>query len=161
MKHLVKVLISFCLFGYGTTIQAQNSIPAAGGNATGSGGSVSYTIGQVVYTTVSGSNGSMNQGVQLPFEISVITAISGTSGITLSLSVYPNPANGFVTLRVEGYDAKNLSYMLFDINGVLFQNSPVLGDETRIQLGNIIPGTYILKVVENKKELKTFKIIKN
>lgn len=161
MKHLIKVLISFCLFAFVTTIQAQNSFPAAGGNATGAGGSLSYTIGQVVYTTTTGSNGSLTQGVQLPFEISVVTAIAETSGITLTMSVYPNPANGFITLKIESYDTKNLSYMLSDMNGMLLQNNPVPGNETRIQLGSILPGTYILKVIENKKEIKTFKIIKN
>jgi hypothetical protein len=31
-------------------------------NATGSGGSSSYTVGQVFYTNAVGSNGSINQG---------------------------------------------------------------------------------------------------
>jgi len=46
------------------------------------------------------------------------------------------------------------------MNGMLFQNNPVQGSETSIQLENVIPGTYILKIVKNKKEIKTFKIIK-
>jgi hypothetical protein len=42
--------------------------PQAGGEATGSGGSVSYSVGQVVYTTNTGINGSVAQGVQQPYE---------------------------------------------------------------------------------------------
>jgi hypothetical protein len=160
MKHLTKVLIAFCLFGYGTIIQAQNSISAAGGNATGTGGTVSYTIGQVVYTTISGTNYDVIQGVQLPFEISVLTSTEEASGITLEFSVYPNPANGFVMLKVKNYDSDNLSYKLFDMNGTLFQRDKVKGNETLIQLGNIMPGTYFLKIDDKNKEIKTFKIIK-
>jgi hypothetical protein len=37
-------------------------------NATGSGGSSSYTVGQVFYTNAVGSNGSINQAQQ-PVEI--------------------------------------------------------------------------------------------
>ncbi len=160
MKHLTKVLIAFCLFGYGTTIQAQNSIPASGGNATGTGGTVSYTIGQVVYTTISGTTGVMTQGVQQPFEISVLTGITEASGITLEISFYPNPANDYVILSVKKYDSDNLGYKLYSLNGTLLQSKKVESNETRIQMGNILPGTYILKIGDNNKEIKTFKIIK-
>ena len=68
MKNLRKVLIAFCLFGYGTAIQAQEAVAAAGGEATGSGGTVSYTIGQINYTTNTGAGGTITQGVQQPYE---------------------------------------------------------------------------------------------
>jgi hypothetical protein len=160
MKHLTKTLIAFCLFGYGATIQAQNSIPASGGNATGTGSSsVSYTIGQVFYT-ISGTTETMTPGVQQPYEISVITGTKEASDIILEVSVYPNPASGFVILKVDGYNTDNLSYKLYDMNGMLFQSKKVEGNETQIQLGNIISGTYLLKIADNNKEIKTFKIIK-
>lgn len=160
MKHLTKVLIAFGLFGYGSIIQAQNSIPASGGNATGTGGSASYTVGQVVSATISGTSGTVTQGVQQPFEISVLTAVAEASGITLEVSVFPNPATDFVTLKIENYESDNLSYSLLGINGTLLQSDKVNGDETMIQLGNIIPGTYLLKIADKNKDIKTFKIIK-
>ena len=160
MKHFCKVLITFCLFGYGTTLQAQNSIPATGGNATGTGGTVSYTIGQVAYTPISGTTGNIIQGVQVPYEISVLTGIEKASGIILEMSVYPNPADSYVTLKVEKYDTDNLKYILYDMNGMRFHEEKVEGNETQIQLGYILPGTYLLKIVDNKKEIKIFKIIK-
>lgn len=160
MKHLTKVLIAFCVFGFGTIIQAQISIPATGGNATGTGGTVSYTIGQVVYTYISGTNGNLNQGVQVPYEISVVTTIDKESDANLNISVYPNPANGFLILKVANYDMEDLSYKLYDMNGMLLKNSKVEGTETQIQLGNIFTGTYLLKIANNKLEVKTFKIIK-
>ena len=160
MKHFCKVLIAFCLFGFGITIQAQNSIPAAGGNATGAGGKESYTIGQIVYTTIQVPTGTITQGIQQPYEISVVTVIKEAADITLEISVYPNPASGFVNLKVEKYDSDNLRYKLIDMKGTLIHESKVDGNETQIQLGNILPGTYFLKVIDNKKEIKTFKIIK-
>lgn len=47
-------------------LQAQNIVLASGGNAMGTGGSVSYSIGQLDYISVSGSYGSVSQGVQQP-----------------------------------------------------------------------------------------------
>jgi hypothetical protein len=70
-------------------VHAQSTIPATGGNAAGNGGSVSYTVGQIVYTTVSGTNGSVAQGVQQPYEISVVTGIENKE-INLSCSIYSN-----------------------------------------------------------------------
>jgi hypothetical protein len=159
MKHLIRVLIAFCLFGFGISLQAQNSIPAAGGIALGAGNStVSYTVGQVFYTTISGA-GTISQGVQQT-SISILSGTEESKGITLELSVYPNPAAGFVMLKIESYEVENLSYKLFDLNGNLLQDRKVEGNMTLIQLGNMLPGTFILKINENNKEVRTFKIIK-
>jgi len=97
MKHTKNFLCFLLLSGFGTTIlQAQVTIPASGGNATGSGGTVSYTVGQIQYNTYSGTNGTVSQGVQQPYEISVVTAIKNTGEITLECIVYPNPTRGLL-----------------------------------------------------------------
>lgn len=57
-----------------TGIQAQEAIPATGNSATGSGGTMSYTVGQVAYTTQIGISGIVTQGVQQPFEIGISVA---------------------------------------------------------------------------------------
>lgn len=41
------------------------------------------------------------------------------------------------------------------------ESKKVNGIETNIDLSELIPATYFLKVIENNKEIKTFKIIKN
>lgn len=160
MKKFNIVLIAFCVFRFGTAIQAQNTIPAAGGNASGSEGSVNYTIGQVVYTTNTGTNGSAAQGVQQPYEISVVTGIEQAKDINLICSVYPNPTTDFLTLKIMNYDKENLSYWLYDFNGNLLQNKKVEANECNVSVQNLFSGTYILKVTDNNKVIKTFKIIK-
>jgi hypothetical protein len=62
------VLLAAGLFWAGLA-QAQESANVSGGDATGSGGTVAYSVGQVVYTTNTGSTGSVAQGVQHAFEI--------------------------------------------------------------------------------------------
>jgi len=159
MKKFDVALVAFCLFGFGTTVQAQNSVPASGGNATGSG-TVSYSVGQVVYTTNTGTNGTAAQGVQQPYEISVVTVIKGYNDIFLECLVYPNPTTDFVILKTRSYEDENLSYQLCDINGKLIYDKKADGVETYIPMGNLISATYFLKVIYNRKEVKTFKIIK-
>ena len=132
-----------------------------GGNASGSGGAVSYTIGQVVYTTNSSTAGTVTQGVQQPFEISVVTGIKEAFDISLEFVVYPNPATDFVKLIIENYDVENLRYRLFDIYGTLLQDKKIEGNETNIIMSNQVPSTYFLRVTDRNKVIKTFKIIKN
>lgn len=155
----------FCaafLFVFGVTaVNAQQTIPASGGNASGSGGSVSYTIGQVVYTTNAGSNGSVAQGIQQPYEISVVTGLEEAYGVDLLFSAYPNPANNYIILKIENYNTEMLTYQLYDENGKLFENKKVEGSETQIGLSDLAIAAYFLKIRENNKDIKIFKIIKN
>jgi hypothetical protein len=161
MKHLLKTLIAFFLFAFGTTMYAQNIIPASGGNATGTGGSVSYSVGQVVFTRNTGTNGSAAQGVQQPFEISVVTGIEEAKEISLEFSVFPNPVTDVLRLKIENFETDNLRYQLFDINGSLLQNNKIEGNETNIFMKSLLPATYFLKVTSNNKVVKTYKIVKN
>ena len=161
MKKLRTMLIGFCVFGYGIATQAQEAVPAAGGNASGSGGTASYTVGQVAYTINSSASGTITQGVQQPYEILVATGIAEAKGISLECIVYPNPTNALVKLKIENYNLGNLSYELYDINGKLLQDNKTEGTETIISMANLAPATYFLKVTDNTKEVKVFKIIKN
>jgi hypothetical protein len=139
---------------------AQETIPITGGNATGSGGSVSYTIGQTFYMTNTGSNGSVAEGVQQPFEISVVIGIEEASGITLLCSAYPNPTSDFLTLKVENFNFSDLSFQLFDTNGKLMETKKIESNESTISMTNLVTATYFLKIIQSKQEIKMFKIIK-
>lgn len=162
MQHKKIKLSAVLLLVLGLTgLQAQEAIPAAGDNALGSGGSVSYSVGQVVYTTHTGTSGSAAQGVQQPFEISVVTGIEEAKDINLVCSAFPNPATDNVKLKAENYETENLTYQLYDIRGNLLENKKIEGNETSIVISNLVLGIYFLKVSNNNKEVKTFKIIKN
>ena len=161
MRHKKLKLSAVLLLGLGLTgLQAQTAVTATGGDASGSGGTVAYSVGQVVYTTNTGTNGSVAQGVQQPFEISVVTGIEEAKGINLMVSAYPNPTTDFLTLKVENYDNTNLSYQLLDMNGKLLESKKLECNQTSIVMSNLVPATYFLKVIQGEKEVKTFKIIK-
>jgi len=162
MRHKKLKLSAILLLGLGLTgLQAQTSVNATGGNASGSGGSASYSVGQVVYTTNTGTNGSVAQGVQQPFEISVVTSIEEATGINLSVTAYPNPTTDYLTLEVKDFEISNLSFQLYDMSGKLLQSEKITGNQTSIVMSNLVPATYFVKVVQESKEVKTFKIIKN
>lgn len=146
--------------GLSMTIEAQNTITTSGGNATGSGGTVSYTVGQIANNTLSGTNGNIIQGVQQPYEISVATALEESKDINLICSVYPNPTNNFLTLKAGDYENSKFSYWLYGVSGNLIETKKILTNEIQISLENQVAGSYFLKITSGNKEIKTFKIIK-
>jgi Secretion system C-terminal sorting domain len=148
--------IFFSLF----STSAQQANVASGGNTTGTGGSLSYSIGQVAYTNQVGTNGSVNQGVQQPFEIFTL-GNDDFPEITLLMTVYPNPTTSFINLNIQNYSTENMYYQLFDITGKQIQSQKITTTETQIQMENVASAVYLLNVIEENRLLKTFKIIKN
>src|SRR5690554_726866 len=162
MRHKRLKLSAVLLLGLGLTgLQAQTSVNATDGDVSGSGGSVSYSVGQVVYTTHTGTSGSVAEGVQQPYEISVVTGLEEAQSINLSVTAYPNPTTDYLTLRIDEFEISNLSFQLYDMSGKLLQNEKITGNQTSIVMSNLLPATYFVKVIQGNKEVKTFKIIKN
>lgn len=162
MKYKRLKLSAVFFLGFGLTgLHAQEATLATGGNASGSGGSASYSVGQVVYTTNAGTNGFIVQGVQQPFEISVVTGLEEAKYILLQCLAFPNPTTDFLNLTVENYANHNLLYQLFDVSGNLLEAKKLDGNQTNIVVSKLVAATYFLKVSDNNKEVKTFKIIKN
>ena len=162
MRHKRLKLSAVLLLGLGLTgLQAQTSVNATDGDVSGSGGSVSYSVGQVAYKTHTGTSGSVAEGVQQPYEISVVTGLEEAQSINLSVTAYPNPTTDYLTLRIDEFEISNLSFQLYDMNGKLLQNEKITGNQTSIVMSNLVPATYFVKVIQGNKEFKTFKIIKN
>jgi len=162
MKKAILVLLTLTISL--SSIHAQEVIPASGGNVSGSSGTVSYTVGQIVYSTNSGINGSMAEGVQQPFEISEIIGIKETKINNPEISVFPNPTNDFLTLKIDVSTPLNirfLYYQIYDINGKLLESKKLADYETTISTANLVSGIYFLKITDENKEIKTFKIVKN
>ena len=154
----VALMVFLCLAVKG--VNAQQATVASGGNSSGTGGSVSYSVGQIVYDSFFGSNDTVSQGVQQPYEISVVNEIISFKDILLQCSAFPNPAKDILNLTVGDYKFDNLTYYLFDSNGKLLQSKRIESNLTTISMSLLAPSSYFLKVMEGNSVLKTFKIIK-
>lgn len=158
MEISKKSLLAFTFFSLLATLElsAQENTVASGGEATGSGGTVSYSVGQVVYTANNGTNGSVSQGVQQPYAISTTVGVNQTS---IQLNAYPNPTTNNLTLTTD--DCESLSYQLFNIQGAEISSKTLNSKTSNISLEGHPPATYFLKVIKNNEVIKAFKIIKN
>lgn len=158
------ILMVLCLLaGYTFALNAQlmhSGVMSAGGNATGTGGSASYSVGQLVYTTATGTTGSVAQGVQQPFEINVVSSIGDIFDISL-FSAYPNPASKHLVLKIENTELSSLTYQLINTAGFVLKSAIISAQTTTINLAALSTSTYFLRIFSDDKEIKVFKIIKN
>lgn len=138
--------------------QSQEIVPPSGGDATGSGGSTSYSVGQLVYTTNIGS-GSVAQGVQQNLELFILSNTEHTT-VNLTAVTYPNPTSDYVVLSISDANLTYLSYTLHDLQGRLVAKGLTTQSNTQIDMQSLTIGTYVLIVNQNSQKLKTFKIIK-
>jgi hypothetical protein len=151
------ITISFILSGI--VSYGQTSVNTAGGEVKNASGSVSYSIGQVAYTSVSNSNGSVSQGVQQVYHISTLNVEEKV--FNFSLSVYPNPTQDNLNLRVGNYRQEQMVYRLLDSGGKLLSEAKMQGQETIIDMQHFATATYFVEVHHENKKVQTFKIIKN
>lgn len=156
-----KLLFCLLFITSGGITQAQKAPTSAGGDISGPGGSVSYSVGQVSYTSIIGSAGTIQQGVQQPHQITVETLVDEAAKLNLNIVAYPNPTANFLMVRTENHDAQKISYQLIDMSGKLLRNGILTGEETSLPVENLAPAAYILRIFSSSDEIKTIKIIKN
>ena len=72
-------------------------------------------------------------------------------------TVFPNPAQGFINVRVDTKLIGEL-YSIFDNTGRVVLTGKLNSENTTIELGNLSGGIYMFSVGENMKQ--TFKVIK-
>jgi uncharacterized membrane protein len=154
-----KITFLALLLGTAQLMHAQQIIPASGGEAISSGGTSSYTLGQVVYTSNSDATGFVSQGVQRSFEFATLSNEEFTD-LTLTAVTYPNPTTNYIVLVLKDSKLTDLSYTMYDLQGRKVSQGKVNQEATQIGMQGLATGTYILKVNQNNQELKTFKIIK-
>jgi hypothetical protein len=156
MKKLV--LISSC-FSIGGLVFGQTSINSSGGIVSNNSGSVSYSVGQVAYQSVTNTSGSVSQGVQQAYEI--VTLSLEENKFNFSLSAFPNPATDNLNLRVGNLNQEKLTYKLIDLEGKVISEAIIHFEITNLDMKHLPTTTYFLEVHSEAKKLQTFKIIKN
>ncbi len=161
MKKKKMVFVCCFLLLIATALNAQNHTDASGGNVSGSGGTASYSVGQIDYTTIKGSGGIATEGVQQPLEIfEVISGIDEVSSADVKAVVFPNPTSSYVELQLGNTIKGQLNYELFDQNGSYITQESISGNVSMINMTSLTSGIYFLKVINSSKIIKTFKIVK-
>lgn len=157
------LIIILFLFSYKGISQNSNktmeAIITSGSNATSSSGTVNYSIGQLFYMYVGESVYNLAQGVQ---HAEIIDIKNNSIESKKEIVVFNNPKTDYVTLNMKGFKLEfgQYSYQIYDLLGRILKNNTIDLPETQINQNDFITSIYLLRVYDNNKVLKTFKIIK-
>lgn len=127
------------------TLKAQQSFNSGGGDLDESGGSQSFSIGEVFYETVL-SNGSFAYGIQQAYPDSAANDLINQTH-DFSISVFPNPHSDALVLQCQEIPSGQLSYQLTDASGRIVLSSAITGLLTTIDTSALPEATYFIQVI--------------
>lgn len=159
-EKLIIIGIAFVLTWISLGSMAQSSFISAGDNISSLDGSVSYSMGQMFYQQTTGSS-YLIEGVQQPYEISVLTDVSEVETFDWKPEVFPNPVQDLLSIKLNCEDWQNVKITLQNTSGQVLADL-YMGDLLScINMSPFSPGVYFLHVQKSENQTKVFKIIKN
>lgn len=147
IKHK-RLVFTVLISGITSPMLSQSACLTAGGDASSADGSISFSIGQIDYMASNTANGSVNQGVQQPYEFFEIIGVSEIGNST-NFSVYPNPASHNVMVNVNS-DFGDLNLELYDAVGKLISTQKIYSIQTNLSLSELANGIYFLRLRNNQ-----------
>ena len=73
-------------------------------------------------------------------------------------TIYPNPVSKVLNIKTNAFE--NVTYRLYDTKGKLMLQDKLSAEQTRIEVGQLAPGSYSIILNNKIQNLKTFKLIK-
>ena len=131
---------------------SQQVITTSGKTKTSSSGTISYSIGQTFSSLE-------NTGIQIPFEVQIISASPFLKEMGMSCEVYPNPAANQIYLKIS--EPANCEFQIHSADGKLLKANNISNKTTVVPIMEFKSQILFLTVLNDKRQMKTFKIIKN
>lgn len=154
-----KIVITFLLFQTFSISNAQQSVQTAGASFITSNGSVSVSIGQLAFTSLTNDSFSISQGVQQVWEI-FPNSVEGMVKSEVQISAYPNPVADGLQLTMNSGNSELCSWQLFDLQGKVLLSGNFSELKALVPLSALAQSTYILHIYEQNQIIQSQKIIK-
>jgi hypothetical protein len=139
-------------------MNAQSTMVPAGGNAIGPTAQVSYTIGQVVYTSQYNSDAIVDQGVQHSIEIYPVSI--GKEESECSISVFPNPTCESITISLGETREFQGKWSIIDIRGKQVLAQEYDSSHATLSLSDLPTGSYTLLIHDTRSKMQKHYTIK-
>ena len=140
---------------------AQSDLTAGGGDGSGPGGDIAFSIGQVAYTSVKNDAGEVSAGVQQAY-LAIMVSNEEVKPV-FEAGLYPNPVHDEVYLDIQSStsaDWKAYTFMLLDVSGREIYNGELQSGITNLNVAALTEGMYLLHVMHKGVSIQTFKVIK-
>jgi hypothetical protein len=141
-------------------VSAQQSANTTGKNVSQNNTTISYSIGEVYYNTTTTLSSVITQGIQQPYEIYLISGIGNEKDVQL-ITAFPNPTSSTIKIVIQDIKIDGLNYKLYDLLGKEILSGDITSNQTEVDLNNLMPAVYFIKVFRYNSTIKYFKIIIN
>ncbi len=139
--------------------EAQQVVLAAGSDAVGSNGSVTWSVGQTAFSSLVTEDFSILEGVQQPFEFQYHIGVFDPQ-IALKYQAFPNPFDGIITLCIDHHTLAGYRYELRDMKATLLASEIVRQKDTPISMEKNSSSIYLLTIFRDDHPVQTIRIIK-
>jgi hypothetical protein len=140
---------------YSSISFAQQLILCNGGEANGSGGTASYSVGQVFDMSISNNNYTIQEGVQQTYKVNTDGLLEMSTNL---FSIYPIPTSEFITIELKSKDFE-FEYYVISTEGSLVDKGIISPQNSIINLADLKTGEYHVVCKSDKQFFKS-KIIK-
>jgi len=161
MKKPISFFLFFLIFPLCISAQeiSQEIISSSGNYSDGSSGQLSWTLGDLAIETYSSGDVSLTQGFQQPV-YEVMTAFENLE-YNFAVQVYPVPSSDFITVEFDEIQ-NDLEVVLYNLQGEIVLYKKVESETITLDLNNLSPSEYILKIINKENNLlKSCKIVKH
>ncbi|HLO92070.1 MAG: T9SS type A sorting domain-containing protein [Chloroflexota bacterium] len=144
----IKFLLCLLIFYAGLSATGQSVsrsvITSAGTTQTNNGERISWTLGEPVVGTMSGTTHQLGNGFFPSMDVSVFLAEPEKESINL-IEVFPNPASSLITMRNK--ENHRMEYWLNNTDGSIISHQTASSGDN-LNLSGLANGNYFLKVTD-------------
>lgn len=134
---------------------AQEVISTQGDSYSNSSISLDFTIGELIVETGTEETNDITQGFHQTNWFYV--SLDDLSPI-FDVNIFPNPTEDVLNIKIGNFE--KVFYSVFNIQGKLLLNGVLVAEQTTIQVSPLPVGTYLLTLLNDSPNLKTFTLIK-
>lgn len=151
MKSIKFVMFLFTMYTLNVFSQNQNVISNGGNYQESTGGSLTWTIGEVVINTLESTDVHVTQGFNQDWLNFLNIEVFSEK---INVTVYPNPTTEFINIESD----KKSDLAIYDASGKLVGQYKV-NKTDQIDLSELSGGIYYLNFSRKNAKIKTIKII--
>ncbi|MEO7175441.1 MAG: T9SS type A sorting domain-containing protein [Saprospiraceae bacterium] len=159
MKSNFQLLVAAISLLLSTAAFGQSGLVSSGGNGTGAGGKISFSIGQVLDQSSNSATKSISEGVQQPFEIQISTGVK-LGNLPFEVSVFPNPSSSEIQILRSSDQYQSAQASFYDLSGHLLLQQEMTESTTKINLQPFPAGIYTLRISLKYYGEQTFQVVK-
>jgi hypothetical protein len=154
---LLILILFFVITGNSQNIE-RSAISNAGNYSKKSNMSLSFTLGEIAIQTHQNNEFTFAQGFQQS-NISVSTLIKDPE-INYDVRIYPNPVKNWLSVQFDQNIQEKFYIKIFNLKGQLLKKKAISLPMDEINFGHYKNGEYILQINENRRIIKSYKVVK-